>query len=923
MTSPPYQENLQNITPHGSPAPIPHVISSPAKVPNLLICNMRSLAPKIDELDAVVSINHADIICITETWLSSAILDNVIALPNFNLFRNDRLGSIGGGVCAYINSNIYCRRLTEFESPTIESLWLLVRPKKLPRSVSVILLAVVYHSTVSRQSENAQLYSHIQSNVDSFLQLHPDALVLVTGDFNFRSTGFDANYIKRSTGLSQIVKVATRADAILDWCLTNSRDNILQSIQLPPIGTSDHYTILMKAQDPPSKPDNSPIWKRDLRDSRIRPFGRYIASFDWSAILNIHDCDIKYEKFNDTMSAMIDNFFPLERTSVRKCDKPWMTSSIKSAIARRQKALHESGKNSNIYNYWRNKVQSSIKTARKKYYMVSVEKLRNSNPARWWKEVKALGGLSSKSSWYSQLLSDDVRNCEDLAETFNNFLVSLTSHFDPLSPDDNMANLEVPSEYLVDNQQIYKKLCEIKTTKSPGPDMFPNKILKIFACELAPIITDIYNSSMMQGVFPKALKRSIVVPVPKVSPPTSIEDDLRPISLTSQIAKVMEDCTLDFLFPQVVNKLDTKQFALPKKSTTHALVYILHSILNALERGSCSARLFFADFKKGFDLVDHNVIVKELACLGVQPAVIRWIKAFLSNREQCVRVGSSTSSWKKTNGGLPQGTKLGPLLFAVLINSLLKDWPGRIKFVDDTSALEILPRYSPSLMPLVVNDISAFASARGMKLNHKKCKQMVISFLKYKGSDENQIFVAGNPVETVSSFKLLGVWISNDLSWNIHVDMVLKKANSRLYALRLLKRAGLPAADIVQIYVSFIRSRIEYASPVWSSLPNLLSDLLESVQKRALKIAYPGLTYEEALVTSNLQPLSIRRDVSCKKFVESLRRDASPYNPLTKIMQISPRIRTHDYDLRNDHSYQTLLPAMSDRFKNFVTRKYY
>ena len=92
-------------------------------------------------------------------------------------------------------------------------------------------------------------------------------------------------------------------------------------------------------------------------------------------------------------------------------------------------------------------------------------------------------------------------------------------------------------------------------------------------------------------------------------------------------------------------------------------------------------------------------------------------------------------------------------------------------------------------MPLVVNDISAFASARGMELNHKKCKQMVISFLKYKGSDENQIFVAGNPVEIVSSFKLLGVWISNDLSWSIHVDMVLTKANSRLYALRLLYKS--------------------------------------------------------------------------------------------------------------------------------------
>ena len=123
---------------------------------------------------------------------------------------------------------------------------------------------------------------------------------------------------------------------------------------------------------------------------------------------------------------------------------------------------------------------------------------------------------------------------------------------------------------------------------------------------------------------------------------------------------------------------------------------------------------------------------------------------------------------------------MGPLLFAVLTNSLLKDWPGRIKFVDDTSALEIVPRYSPSSKPLVVNDISAFASQRGMKLNHKKCMQMLINFLKYKAFDENQIFVDGNPVETVSSFKLLGAWRSKDLSWNTHVDMVQKKGKFSL-----------------------------------------------------------------------------------------------------------------------------------------------
>ncbi|CAB4001416.1 Hypothetical predicted protein [Paramuricea clavata] len=244
------------------------------KIPNLLICNLRSLTSKVDELDAVVSFNQTDMVCITETWLSPAIPDNLVSLSNFNLFRNDRLVSNGGGVCAYINSNIYCRRIEEFENSSIESLWLSVRPKKLPRSVSVILLAVVYHSTASRQTENVELYSHIQTNVDSFLYSHPKALVLITGDFNFRSTGLDANHLKRIAGLTQIVKVATRADVTLDWCLTNSKvDNIYESIQLPPIGTSDHYTILMKAQPSPSKPDNSHIWKRDLRDSRIRPFG--------------------------------------------------------------------------------------------------------------------------------------------------------------------------------------------------------------------------------------------------------------------------------------------------------------------------------------------------------------------------------------------------------------------------------------------------------------------------------------------------------------------------------------------------------------------------------------------------------------------------------------------------------------------------
>jgi hypothetical protein len=142
---------------------------------------VRSIASKIDELIVVVSINQIAIVCITETWLSSTIPDSAISLPNFNIIRNDRSSSCGGGVCIFKNNSIYCQRLTVFENPTVESLWLLVRPTWLPRSTSVILLAVIYHSTSAGHTENINLYSHIQKNVDTFMQSHPDALALITG----------------------------------------------------------------------------------------------------------------------------------------------------------------------------------------------------------------------------------------------------------------------------------------------------------------------------------------------------------------------------------------------------------------------------------------------------------------------------------------------------------------------------------------------------------------------------------------------------------------------------------------------------------------------------------------------------------------------------------------------------------------------
>ena len=106
-----------------------------------------------------------------------------------------------------------------------------------------------------------------------------------------------------------------------------------------------------------------------------------------------------------------------------------------------------------------------------------------------------------------------------------------------------------------------------------------------------------------------------------VTPPKSVENDLRPISLTPPIATVLKGFSAKALITSVFNELDNKQFALPGRSTTQALIFFMHTILETLDTCSRCIKIFFPDFSKGFDLVDHNVLLSELNNLDVEPCL--------------------------------------------------------------------------------------------------------------------------------------------------------------------------------------------------------------------------------------------------------------------------------------------------------------
>ena len=167
----------------------------------------------------------------------------------------------------------------------------------------------------------------------------------------------------------------------------------------------------------------------------------------------------------------------------------------------------------------------------------------------------------------------------------------------------------------------------------------------------------------------------------------------------------MEVFTLSRVVPGITERLDPKQFAMAGIATQDAIVYLLHLTLEALHRGNCLSRWFFADFKKGFDLVYHRILLDKIKLLEVHPCLLRWIASFLEGRSQVVRIAISSSPPCRLNGVIPQGTRLGTLLFAIMVNDLIRRWLPRAKFVDDLTVIEIISRNVPSILPHNVSEV--------------------------------------------------------------------------------------------------------------------------------------------------------------------------------------------------------------------------
>ena len=326
----------------------------------------------------------------------------------------------------------------------------------------------------------------------------------------------------------------------------------------------------------------------------------------------------------------------------------------------------------------------------------------------------------------------------------------------------NLAN-EINLAFL-EPQKSYLKLspsCKINTSGHPIPSVTTEMIAKQLS--LISVHTKLgfkrfcshfgstcfymlTNVSFKKEQLPLIWKCANITPLPKSSTVNDINTDLRPISLTPTISKIAEEyVVVNHVKPAVIKHIRPDQYGcIPQSSTTHTLINLIHHWSKATDGTSSDVRVLIMDYRKAFDLIDHSLLITKLNDYGINPYIINWICDFLMVRQQRVKMANDIySEWKDVVAGVPQGTKLGPWLFLIMINDLeISSADGNVIFVDDTTSFEIVEKDKSSSMQLTADEASAWSNVNMFQIQPKKCKELRISFKKNPGTYENITIVS-------------------------------------------------------------------------------------------------------------------------------------------------------------------------------------
>lgn len=878
-------------------------------------CNIRGLSANLNSVHYHLQSAKPDILFLTETQISPSSICSRFDFPGYHLFPNLRLR---GGVCCYSKSGIAFNIISNYTSTNFDYSFY-----KFSTPSSTKYICCVY------RSPNASLAPSLFDTLSNEINLLPidvTSEILILGDFNIHNAewlefsartdavGVEGELFADSHNLTQLVSEPTRVPDsldhtayLLDLFLTNNPTSYAVNVSSP-LGSSDHCLISATTHlsSRPTPAESVEVVKYDFNRADWDGLRDFYAAFPFYSFFSDNPSSTA-EHVTDIIKIGMEEYIP-HKTFTKKINSPkWFNSSCAIAINHKITAFkkYRANKSSRTLNYYKNVRDNAkivIKIAKSNFLNNQADRLLN-NPNDnkiFWSTLNNFNCNFNKNSSIPNLISPNGEVICNSREKANLLSTTFSSNSNIQEDDREVPRLglgaPVISQIKINERLVKKILDNLKVDKAPGPDEIPPIVLKKCSPELAPILSKLFRLSFFSSTFPNSWKDANIHPIPKKGDHTN-PLNYRPISLTSTLGKTFET----LLNSQILEHLEKhhlihdRQYGFRQgRSTADLLSHLTHTFYQNTEQHG-ETHTVALDISKAFDRVWHRSLISKLPSYGLTP-LVPFLSSFLSGRRVRVALDGLFSDFHSINSGVPQGSVLAPTLFLIHINDLLSATKNPIHSYADDSTLHCSFKLQNSNNKQSVIDVARqncvislnsdlvrvaeWGSNNMVDFNPSKTKYTIFS----NRPDIASPNISFNDINIPSSpgIEVLGVALSNNLSWTPFIKSIAKKAAQKL---GLLYRAKHYFSDeqMSVIYCGHVRPQMEYCCHLWSGGAGVSLRSLDSIQNRAIK------TISNPSITDKYPSLKHRRNVaSLSLFYRYFNQQCSE-----ELSSIIPPPRTH------------------------------
>ena len=832
----------------------------------MLFLNSQSVKNKKDKLELYLkSFEKLPILCLCETWLKYDDTNTYLPCANdYTIFRSDRIAG-WGGVAILIPKPISTKFCQSINCDEFEGLFCAIKSKQVTLNIGIL-----YRPPRPHKNEMPyKLIDYIEKSINS------KEPTIILGDFNYREINWSLALASKQNGqdvfmdfmhlngFTQIVNFPTRKENYLDLIFVNEY-NLLQNVGLGQ-KISDHESVTATLNFQHIERVNVSYF--DFRQSNFNAIMHELSKINWITFFENLTVDSQWNKLVSLLNELVKLYVPLRSVTTKNSQS--IGSFKVRKLARKAYNLHKKWKSTNSQATYEKYLVAS-KLAQRAKHTSDYEKERNilksGNLNKFWGYIRSK--LTYKSSIPCLIDSESnvlLDNPKDKAECLNRYFCSV------YVKDDGKLH-----SWLIDRSNgnhtcesvdfspeiVFKKLKKISPKFSSGPDGLNSFFMKSLREVLGKPLSHIFQNSMSQSVIPTQWKLANVTAIFKKGEPNLCKN-YRPISLTCVASRICESIIADKIKEHIEDKIYSGQHGFrSKRSTVTQLFETYEDWVRLIDSGKC-IDVIYIDFAKAFDMVIHNKLVNKLKYYGIQGELLSWIEQFLSNRKQRVILDNQLSATGDVISGVPQGSVLGPLLFLIYINDLYAQLEGlcEIKLFADDCKLYLgfdtkNQLINTRALQVALNKLSVWADNSQLSIQPDKCAVLYLGY----GNEKQSYFLRDKIIPEVSNFKDLGVNMSSNLQFHVHISKIVQSA-SRAASLIMRTFKCKKPVFMVKMFNTFIRSKLEYASSIWNPHSKILINQIENVQRKFTK-RLPGLwnkSYVERLKILNLCTLEERR----------------------------------------------------------------